>query len=264
MEKALLYLDENLASSIALRYAARIKELFDLRIYIAHVEEPDKKQQAGTGWVRRTWEKGVREAGLEAVKRLLRTEKVDLDYEGQPMVFVGDLHKELIDELRVGGYGLYIEGNVAMPDSGEFHELLTSAFFKEIPCPVILAKNLPVTNTVGLLMGDGVDHGSVIAKMVSLAQGRSLQVDLVYFKFKEGPNLEQLGEAEAGSSISEAFQALTEGGHEVVNRYVLLGPPEKAGDFLKNYAFVSSSFPTRRSPMEEVLATTPASLFLAR
>ena len=46
MIRTLLYIDEDLPSSIALRYAASLYKLIDMELYITHVEEPDPNEQA--------------------------------------------------------------------------------------------------------------------------------------------------------------------------------------------------------------------------
>ena len=41
MLRMLVYLDADLASSIALRYACQLAQLIDMRLHSVHVEEPD-------------------------------------------------------------------------------------------------------------------------------------------------------------------------------------------------------------------------------
>ena len=109
MLKTLLYINEDLASSIALRFTDYLNKFVDLSLFVTHVEEPDKKEQVGTGWVRRTWEDGVASSGKRLIERMLRTENIDCPLAGRPKVFVGDRDKEIIYELRNGLYNLFIK-----------------------------------------------------------------------------------------------------------------------------------------------------------
>ena len=76
MLKTLLYINEDLASSIALRYVDYLNRFIPLSLYVTHVEDVDEKEQAGTGWVRRTWEDGVESSGKRLVDRMLKTENI--------------------------------------------------------------------------------------------------------------------------------------------------------------------------------------------
>ncbi len=262
MKKTLLCLDENLASSIALRYADCMPDLIETDIYLIHVEEPDNRQQAGTGWVRRTMEKGIRELGREAVQRLLRTEKVRFRFRGAPNIVVGDREREVLFELKVGEYDLYMEGNVSTPNPADFFDLVTSKLYSKAPCPILMVKNLAVNNRVALLCGDGVDHDLLAGSFLHLTENRDVEIDLVFFRFQEKDELSFLDRQEGGSSLEAVEKALLAGGKQVKGCHVVSGTPEVVGDYLKDFAFVASTLPTRKSPRLEVMANTPASLLL--
>jgi len=262
MSKALLNLDENLASSIALRYAVFLSQLFDIKLHITHVEVPDRKEQAGTGWVRRTWEKGIHDAGLQAVKSLIRTENVKYNFEKSPIVRVGDRDPEILDELESGSYDLFIEGNMHTNDISLFHELLDSKLYSNIPCPVMLVKNLTTVSTAALMCGDGVDSQETVKAYLTLTGDADSEVELVCFKFHEKKDLVFLDKKEGESDFKAAEQLLLDAGKRIKEYTVLSGTPEQAGDYLRNFAFVCSTLPKRRSPLMEVLASTPSTLLL--
>lgn len=264
MSKALLNLDENLASSIALRYAAFLSQLFDIKLHITHIEIPDKKEQAGTGWVRRTWEKGMRDAGLQAVQRLLRTENVQCHFEGSPIVLVGDRDPEILRELKSGAYDLFIEGNMQTNDISSFQVLLTSDLYSATPCPIMLVNNLSTVNTVALLCGDGVDYKKLVTTYLTLTGDADIEVELIYFKFQENEELVFLDETEGGADFKAAGQLLLDAGKRIRDCKVLSGTPEQTGDYLKNFAFVGSSLSGEKGPQMEVLASTPSTLLLCR
>ncbi len=260
--KILLYLNEDLASSIALRYADYLCTVADVKLYSIHVEEPDVKQHAGTGWVRRTWEAGMQETGSQIVRRIIRTENVKCRFAGPPMIKVGEREFEILEELRMGGYDLYLEGRMDASDSDEFFRIISSRLYKQSPCPILLVKNLTVAKTAAVLLGDGVDHRKVVDRYQKLFPGSSLGIEIIYFKFRDQAEISFMDISEGGSAIRETEEMLRRVGMKVAKSTVICGTPELTGDFLRNYAFVASTQPVRKSLRMDVLAHTPASVLL--
>lgn len=265
MIKGLLYLDENLASSIALRYASHLAELINLQLQTAHVEQPDQKQHsAGSGWVRRTWERGVQDAGTQVVQRLLKTEKVQCPFTGPPKIFIGDRDEEILDELKFGSYDLFMEGDLNTSNVSDFYKLITSRLYAKAPCPVMIVKNLLVKQNAVLLCGDGVDHHKLIIQFLKIFGGAQLEIELLYYKFQETDELSFQEKEAAGSFLQEAEQLLAEKGGALYRSRVVTGTPERVGDYLSNYGLVASTFPTRKSPRFELLAQLPSPVFLCK
>ena len=74
MIKALVSLNADLASSIALRYSCRLAESVDMKLHTIHVEEVDREgYPPGSGWVRSTWEKGLVQTAEEEISHLIST-----------------------------------------------------------------------------------------------------------------------------------------------------------------------------------------------
>lgn len=265
MIKGLLALDENLASSIALRYAAKLIETLPLQLQAAHVETPDEKQHsAGSSWVRRTWEKGLQEAGLMAIQRLLNTEKVPCPFIGPPKVFVGDRDEKLLEELRTDGYDLFMEGDLNTSNVGDFSALLSSRFYTSAPCPIMVVKNLVTSRSAVLLCGDGVAHTIFIPQALHILAGSDLGLDLLFFRFQETEEPAFMDKKEAGSTLLEAEELLQAKGLRAENSQVVCGTPERVAVLLKKYRVAASSFPTRKSPMLELLAHCPSPVMLCK
>ncbi len=262
MNKTLLYLNEDLASSIALRYADYLASVSDLKLYIIHVEEPDLRQQAGTGWVRRTWETGVQETGTQVVKRIIKTENVKCRFAGPPRILVGEREYEILKELRIGGYDLFIEGHMDASSPSDFYKIVSSRLYKHAPCPILLVKNLTVSTTAAILLGDDVDHRKVVDRYQKLIHGSKLDTELIYFKFREQAEISFMDPSEGGVALKESEELLKAAGMPVKNSTVICGTPEQTGDFLRNYAFVAANFPVRKCLRMEVLGNTPASVLL--
>ena len=167
MLKTLLYINEDLASSIALRYTDYLNKFVKLALFVTHVEEPDDKDKVGTGWVRRTWEDGVTSSGSRLIDRMLRTENIDCHLAGRPKVFVGDREREIVYELRSGNYKLFIQGYLNTSDSDGFFDLVSSSLCSDAPCPVLVVKNLTISKKCVLLCGDSVDPEVLVQKSIS-------------------------------------------------------------------------------------------------
>lgn len=266
MIKGLLNLDENLASSIALRYVSHLAgRLEGLQLQMIHVEKPDvKPHSAGYGWVRRTWEKGVREAGMLAITRLLKTENVQFPYWGSPKVLIGEREAETLSELQENVYDLYIEGNLNTSNKNDFYDLVTSRLYADSPCPVMIVKNLVNKNSAVLVCGDGVDRQALIKQFLGIMLKAQFDVDLLYYKFQENDEPVFLEKSEAGSTLAEAEALLAENNVTVGRSEVVSGTPETVGDYLQKYDLVVSTFPTRKSPRLELLAHTSSSVMLCK
>ena len=265
MIRGLIYLDENLASSIALRYASQLTELIQLQLQTIHVEEPDRKQHsAGSGWVRRTWERGLQGTGLQRVQRLLNMEKVHCIFTGPPKVVVGDREDEILEELRIGGYDLFLEGNLNTAEKADFYDLIGSRLYTRMICPVMIVKNMLVTEKIVLLCGDGVDHRRLIPQFLKIMDGTRLDLELLFYKYQENEEPIFLEKSAAGGFLEEAETILSDNGWAPTRSQVLTGTPEQVGDYLRNYGLVVSTFPTRKSPRMETLAHAPASVLLCK
>ena len=262
MLKTLLYINEDLASSIALRFTHYLNKFVPISLYVTHVEEPDEKEQVGTGWVRRTWEDGVASSGKRLIDRMLRTENIDCPLAGRPKVFVGDRDKEILYELRNGLYNLYIEGYLDSADPEKFYELISSPPCTEPAAPVLIVKNLSLSKKCALLCADSVDPKLLVEKSMAILGESTFELDLVHFKFSENSKLSVLDHKEGGAVLNETEALLAEAGKTVENVSVVSGTPEQVGEYLKEYALVASTLSSRKSMRMYTLAHSLASVLL--
>jgi len=264
MTKTLLNIDENLASSIALRFSAYLNKFIPLSLFITHVEEPDKKEHVGKGLVHQAWEEGVIASGRRLVDRMLHTENIDCPLAAQPEITVGIRNEEILSQLRNGQYQLYIEGYLNTADPDAFYQLISSQLFSEAPCPLLIAKNLSISKKCALLCADSVDPKLLVEQSCKILDKATFLIDIVYFKFKENNELQLLSREEAGSHLRETEELLAEKNKQVENVHVASGTPEQVGDFLKEYALVTSTLPSRKSMRMMTLANSLASVLLVK
>ncbi|HHL34086.1 MAG TPA: hypothetical protein ENJ30_06950 [Desulfobulbaceae bacterium] len=262
MLKTLLYVDENLAASIALRFTAYLNNFIPLSLFIVHVEQPDEKDQVGSGWIQRAWEEGVGANGKRVVDRMLRTENIDCPLAGRPKIFVGNRTEEIMYELRSGSYQLYIEGYLNTADPEQFYRFISSPLYSQAPCPVLMVKNLSISKKCALLCADSVDSKELVEKSMEILGDSTFGFDIVYFKFKENEQLVTLDREEGGKNLVEAETFLAGTGKTADNVVVLSGTPEQVGDYLKDYALVASTLPSRKSMRMATLANSLSSVLL--
>ena len=264
MLKTLLYINEDLASSIALRYTAYLNKFVPLSLYVTHVVEQTEKEQAGTGLVRRSWEDGVASSGEQLINRMLRTENIDCPLAGRPKVVMGNRLDETTYELRSGGYDLFIEGYLNTADPDKFYEVISSPLYTDVPCPTLLVKNLSISKKCALLCASSVDARLLAEKSMKILGDSTFKFDIVYYKYKDNEQLVTLEKSDGGSNLQELESQLDQAGKTVENISVLSGTPEQVGDYLKQYALVASTLPTRRSMRMQVLANSLAAVLLVR
>ena len=264
MLKTLLYIDEDLASSIALRFIDYLNRFINLSLIVTHVEELEEKEQVGTGWVRRTWEDGVASSGKRLVDRMLRTENITCPLAGRPKVFVGDMNKEIIYELRNGLYQLFIKGYLDSSNPEKFYDLISSSLCSETACPVLVVKNLSLSNKCALLCAESVDPEVLVDKSMAILGESTFDIDIVYFKFEENKQILTLDEKEGGSHLEETKALLAKAGKTVSKTEVLSGTPEQIGDHLREYALVATTMPKGKSMHMYVLANSLASVLLVK
>ncbi len=264
MLKTLLYVNEDLASSIALRYTAYLNKFVPLYLFITHVEESAEKEQVGTGWVRRTWEDGIASSGKRLIDRMLKTENIDCPLAGSPKIFIGDREKEIISELRNGRYKLFIEGYLNTDDPERFYNVISSPLYTNTPCSILIAKNLSISKKCALLCADSVDPKVLVEKSMEILGESTFSLDIIFFKFRENEDLVTLDHKEGGSCLEEAESLLSEAGKTVEKTVVLSGTPEQVGEYLRDYALVASTLPSRESMRMYTLANSVASVLLVR
>ncbi len=264
MARALLYLDENLASSIALRYIDYLSTMIELETFIIHVVEPDENEQAGTGWVRRTWEAGMTESGKSTISRLLKTEKIKYLFAVPPKIKIGKKDDEILEELKIPKYDFFVEGQLPTSRSDDFHELLQSDLYNGAPCSIMCVKNLSVSKTVGVLLGNGVIPNVIVSEIQKIWDHSLMDIDLIYYTYNDSDNLEFLDKSNADPILKETEELLKKAGLSYSNVHIIRGTPEAAGDFLINYTFIASSFPSKKSLIAKLLAQTPNSVFLCK
>ena len=261
MNKALIPVEMTLASNIALRYVCQKAELLAIGLQPIHIEEPDQKAHSSqTGWIRKSWESGLKQAGTEQVRRILQNEELNCFIMPKPIVEVGDREDILLQELRLGNYKIFVEGEISNFNTGEFRKKLRSRLYRKMPCPVLFVKNIIKSDRVAIVVDSSTDLKSTIDQFCGLLQNRKIDFDLCVYSLDDFTR-----EIPPEDIIKTAVDMLAEQGQTPQRSFTLLTAPEKAVPSFNEYGLIVSAVDrssSRKSPLIEVLARVSCPLFL--
>lgn len=263
MKKALLYLDEDLASSMAFRFAASQARDLAMSLQPFHVVESEGQAPENLGWVNRSWEKLRLTTGLDKVNRLVRTENIAYNQAGDPRIALGDKDREILRELARGEYSLYVEGYLS-PDPDDFLRFLDAERFRQNPCPFLLVKNLAPHEQLLLLLDREMDAGGIVSRLAALYGNAAGDIDLTVLYYKSGVGSELVFQERKNSQVLDRAGALlAKSGWYEPEWLVVQGPPEKAAGYMQGHGLVATSFPGQAGARAELLAhlANPVLLF---
>lgn len=266
MIRALVSLDVDLASSIALRYACQMAKLVEMELQPIHVEEPGREGRLlGTGWVERTWERALAKGGLEGVNRLIATERGSCPAIFAPKISVGDPQDEILRELKEETYDLFVKGELYTFTSTKFHARILSRLFRNAPCPVMVVNNLVPLQRVSLLLEEGAEIQPLIGTFVKLLGTADVVPDLLYCKFRPSrrPAFHRAEDPE--TILRAAEEMLSRQGRRPGKSEIKEEDPDKLGDLMGDYGLVMTSIHHdlgRKDPMAELLSHTPSPILL--
>ncbi len=258
MLKALIPVELNLASNIALRYSCQKAAMLDMELQPIHVEEPDSKSHsAQSGWIRRTWESGLEEAGREEVARILKSEQLDCSIVPLPIVAVGDREDEILKELRNGRYDLYVDGVVSHFNQSSFRKLLGSKLYKNMPCPVLLVKNLVASDRVVLLLGEASEPAYAAQKLARYIRPNTVFDLCVY--------VPESAQGDADTLLAAGREQLALLGRTPENERIVEGHPDTVADGFRDYGLLISTLnrkSSRKSPLTDIFGKVSCPLLL--
>ncbi|MDH4206612.1 MAG: universal stress protein [Desulfobacteraceae bacterium] len=241
MLRTLVYLDADLASSIALRYICQLAQFVDIKLHSVHVEEPDQDGHApGTGWVRRTWESTVLKTGEFEIAQLIKAEKSSCPKLGAPKMLIGDRENEILREIQKESYDLFVEGSLHSFTAKKLYDKIHSRLYRLIPCPVIIVKNLVNIEKVALIVRNEIESKKFISMFLKIFKGAKLKLDLVSCEFQEPGQLSFNAKKEINGTLSAAEEILVENKWPPENCLTIQGAPEEIADVLRDYGLVVS------------------------
>jgi len=264
MNKALLYLDEDLASSMALRFAAEHAGELGLILQPFHVADEEGRSPENLGWANLSLEKALLAGGLDKVNRLIRTENIDRYRACEPKVVLGDRNRETLRELTDGGYSLYVEGYVGRQDTADFVRLLAGPRFRNSPCPILLVKHLVAHRQLILLLDRNTNVAGVISGMSGLYGEAAGNIDLTVIFYRSAESGELVfQERKKRASLDLAEAMLAEKGWPEPEWLVVESPPDLMAGYLRGHGLVAAPCPESSDERARLLASlaNPVLLF---
>lgn len=269
MAKALVCLNADLPSSIALRYACRLKGQADLGLHTIHVEEPEKNGfPPGTGWVRRTWESGLLEEARRRISQLVIAEKETCQELEGPRILIGDHDRELLRELRSGSYDLFIEGMLHSAKPSNFIRKIRSRLYRNAACPILLVKNLVLPEKIMVLMGLGCRPDLISSTLLNIFTRYHGTVDINIFDVKKRSDA-RLEPLPAGSDarVEKIVKTLEGAEWKIGKTGIITGEPSRSEKLFDDYGLVAAHLPPdidKNSPLLVFLAMVPSAVLLCR
>ena len=257
MITALMPVNADLASSIALRYLKALSQRVELMLHDIHIVEADKIGPApGSGWVRNTWENALIETANQEIRQFLEMENLDLKRIGNSETIIGDRNEKLQEILARGEYGLFVEGALPTFNPTEFFSLIHSRPYRTMPCPALVVKNLVPLDKVALLL-EKDSYPELISTFLRIFSSSGIEVDLVGILLTQSGDFSVREGGPSESWINEAGTMMADQGVVLRERSIVEGPVPKVAQHLRKYGLVAASLarnPRRHEPKLDLLA----------
>jgi hypothetical protein len=240
MIRTLVSVYPNLASVIAMNYACQLSQVIDMEIQPIFVKELEPGADApGVGWVRRTWENSLLDTERDAVDRLIEAERSHCANLARPLVFVGERDNALLSNLMGGTYDLFVEGSLAGFEKSDFEQRVASELYRNLPCPVIIARNLIQLHKVLVVFDDEVNIDKLLLGLSNLFDGARFHFDLLYCRvLGTGVSVDPIEEPE--NLFSQADEVLDRHGWAPENRLALKGSPQGLIRRIEDYSLITT------------------------
>jgi hypothetical protein len=266
MIKALVSVYPDLASAIAMNYACRLSTTFGMEIQPIFVKEPEEGDKApAVGWVRQTWENGLLDFEQEAINRLIESERSDYTKLASLQVIRGHRDEAILDNLYEGGYDLFVEGSISRFEKSELLQRVRSQLYRNLPCPVLIARNLIDFNRILIIIDDSHSTHELLLILVKLFRGISLRFDLFYCRMLDSGPLEPIHSQT--DLFAEADEILHGSGWDPEKKIALQGTPRDLATQIEEYSLIAASLPRqpgRNSGLIELLSDTPSPILFNR
>jgi nucleotide-binding universal stress UspA family protein len=265
--KALIAVKADLASSIAIRYACQLAKLTGLGLQTLYVVKPDEQGHTpGTGWVRETWEDAMVLKGRDSISQLIQAEKMACPGLGNPKMVAGKRDMEILHELQVSDYDLFTEGILHAFEPANFLKKIHSRLYRNLPCPVLMVKNLASLDKGILALGEENDMPSCVSVYLNLFEGVAVDLDLICCRFQDtrgAVGRDATSRLETGLCVAEKM--LAEKGRTPRVSRIVQGVSESLDRSLRDYGLVVVSLAREnieKSPILDLLSRNPSPVLI--
>ena len=266
MIKALVSVDADLASSIALRYACQLAKIIEVDLKTMHVEDADRKgPPPGSGWVRRTWENALLKSGETEIGQLIQAERLSYPALRAPKMVVGVREDEILHEIQKESYDLFIEGALHTFTKANFYNKLRSKLYRHMPSPVIMVKNLVHLEKMVIVFDEEAEFKRLVETFLKIFKKTNIELDLMHYQFREPAQAAPENNQGADKILQNAREILMAAGWQTGKIRSFHGLPEELGELFRDYGLVITSFRrllTKKSLLLEFLSRVPSPILL--
>jgi len=265
MIKALMPVNTDLESSIALRYVNMLSKWISLMLHDIHVVESERVGPApGTGWVRRTWENALIENATQEILSFIAMENVNVKRLGDSEIRIGNRTDLILESLLRLKYQLFIEGALPTFNLSNFHTRVHSRLYRSMPCPALIVKNLVDPGKMAILIKDGA-YANLISTFLNIFASSGVSVDLINYSLTQSGELIVKETNSSEKWLNDAENMIADQGLKLQNRITLEGPASEIAEYSKEYGLVAASLsrnPRKHDPELEVLAHVPTPVLI--
>ncbi len=265
--KTLVAVEADLASSIAIRYVCQLVKLTDMGLQALYVAKPDEPGHTpGTGWVRQTWEDAVVQKDLGRISQLIREEKDSCPGLGNPKMVVGERDMEILHELRLSDYDFFTEGLLHAFEPVNFLKKIHSILYRNLPCPVLLVKNMVSLERGVLALGEENDLKPCLRNFLKLFKGVQVDLDILCCRFQKPENAAGREELPPGEGGLHAAEKLLSDKDRMPRKIrIIQGTPQSLEGPVRDYGLVLASLSReniQKSPLVDLLSRCPSPILI--
>jgi hypothetical protein len=256
MQDALMALQTDLASSIAVRYACRLEKIVRFKMQAIHIPDMDEdKHSPGSGWVHQTWENAIVQKAREDITRLIQRERFNYN-SWEPKIVAGERDRVILEELRHKKYDFFIEGLLHSFESDRFFQKLDSDLYRNLPCPGLMIKNLVALDRGIQIVGTPDTISFVLSCFLKLWNTMVTRVDILICHFEPSTEKRALFENDS-DLVSDIEERFLKYGKKPASIKTVKGSSEKLISFVRDHALLVSPLPTSSSYIAQMLAMSP-------
>jgi len=266
MLKTLIAINADLASSLAIRYACQLSKRMTMGLRTIHVHEPDEHEQSpGTGWVRQTWEETVDRINQDKITQMIKTEKATCPDLENPKMVSGERDMQILHELQLNRYDLLVEGILHAFEPDSFFKKIDSELYRNLPCPVLLVKNLVSLEKGFLLLGGEEELMGCMPIFFKIFRKVPFAPDLLCCQFLEKESSKEAKKLQDSGVVVQALEeTLNVQGRKSGKIRTIRGTPTSLSPYVQGYGLVISTAQERKSPLTDLLSRSPSPMLLCR
>jgi hypothetical protein len=224
-----------------------------MQIQPIFVKEPEPETNVpGVGWVRRTWENSLLDTEREAVDRLIETERSHCTSLARPRILFGKRDDAILSNLLGGTYDLFVEGSLTGFEQSEFKQRIDSMLYRNLPCPVIIARNLIQIQKLLVVFNDEINIEKLLHGLNHLFHDKPFRFDLLYCRIA-GTGMSVDSIADTKEIFSKVENVLDAHGWMPENRFALKGSPQGLIRRIEDYSLIVTCLPQTMAPDNDLV-----------